>query len=327
MIRTIIVLLAMLTASVLLFLGVRELRTSRGRHGLFLTTLLAALGMAGCGGSARTAESAHDRPVPEPTLVPMPAEDPSQSPQMTELAKTEQWADFKALWKKLDRVRPTKEGDEAFMGEYVGSLTYEVAQGMREELDTLIDALRSPSMKKHIGDLELDLLQTITHKRINYLEYGLQSMMTRMVQPPMMMDKEDSIRDLEKHIDVLVELREAGKISGLEFEEALAIVEDDVKAWAVLDTLSESYQGYYSLPVHTILEGREGSGFSVSAAESLIAAFERDYDDFQDKGVQVQQGGSTDKELAKQYEKAKEAVEELKLVLPFLSELVEDLES
>jgi len=325
MIRTTIIFLAMLAASVLLFLGIRELRTSRGRHGLFLTTLLAALGLAGCGGTPRATETAHDRATTEPTLVPMPADDPSKSPEMVELAKTKQWADFKALWKKLDHVRPTKEGDEAFMGEYVGSLTYEVAQEMREELDQLIDALRSPSMKKHIGDMEIDLLQTITHKRINYLEYGLQSMMTRMVQPPMMMDKEDSIRDLEKHIDVLVELREAGKISGLEFEEALAIVEDDVKAWAVLDTLSESYMGYYSLPVHTIVEGREGSGISVSVAESLIAAFERDYDDFQSKAVQAQQG--TDKELAKQYEKAKEAVDELKLVLPFLSELVEDLES
>ena len=181
-------------------------------------------------------------------------------------------------------------------------------------------------MKTHVGDLELDLLQTITHKRINYLEYGLQSMMTRMVQPPMMMDKEDSIRDLERHIDVLVELREAGKISTHEFEDALDIVEDDIKAYAVLDTLSETYQGYYSLPVHTILEGREGSGFSVSAAESLIAAFERDYDDFMNKSA-ASQSGSADKELAKQYEKAKEAIEELKLVLPFLSELVEDLES
>jgi hypothetical protein len=256
MIRTLVILLAMLAASVLLFLGIRELRTTRGRHGLFLTTLLAALGMAGCGGNQRVNVAHVPEPDPNPTLVPVSPEDPTTSPQMAGLAMTQQWADFKELWKKLDRIRPTKEGDEAFMGDYYGALTYELAQGYREELDKAIEALRSPGMKKHVGDLELDLLQTITHKRINYLEYGLQSMMTRMVQPPMVMDKEDSIRDLERHIDVLVELREAGKISTHEFEDALDIVEDDIKAYAVLETLSGTYQGYTSLPVHTILEGR-----------------------------------------------------------------------
>ena len=325
MIRTLVVLLALATASVLLFIGIRELRTSRGRHGLFLTTLLAALGMAGCGSAKPDVREPGDEPVTdtEPTLVPMPPEDPGLSDQMAGLAKTQQWIDFKELWTRLDRVRPTKEGDESFIGEYYGALTFEAAQGLRQELDMLIDALRSPGLKKHIGDLELDLLQTVCHKRINYLEYGMQSMMTRMVQPPMVIDREESIRDLERHIDVLLELKEAGKITGEEFETALAIVEDDVKSFAVLETLAESFQGYIALPVHTILEGREGSGFSISAAESLIAAFEKDYDEFQKKV----QAGDADKELAKQYERAREAIEELEHVLPFLAELVEHLES
>jgi hypothetical protein len=64
----------------------------------------------------------------------------------------------------------------------------------------------------------------------------------------------------------------------------------------------------------------------VSAAESLIAAFEKDYAAFHEK-AESSQSGSADKELAKQYEKAKKAVEELELVLPFLAEMVEDLES
>ncbi|MBW2260794.1 MAG: hypothetical protein JRG91_02390 [Deltaproteobacteria bacterium] len=325
LIRAIIIALAMLTAMVLVFLGIRELRTGRGRHGLFVTTLLAALAITGCSTHTKVRSAADSPDVGTEQAVTIDA--PVTSGRMAELAKTPPWADFKALWIKLDRVRPTKEGEEAFAGEYYGSITYEGAQGLREELVAAIDGLRKPGTKKLVGSLELELLETICQKRINYLEYGFQSMMTRMMPPPMSTDLEASIRDLERHIDVLVELRESGKLSSDEFQTALAIVEDDVKAYSVLDVLSESYLGYYVLPFHTILAERAEAGLSVSMAESVIAAFEKDYAAFQEKAGTAQQGADTSKEIAAQYEKAKEAIDELKLVLPFLSELVSDLES
>lgn len=327
LIRVIIIALAILTALVLMFFGIRELRTTRGRHGLFITTLLAALGMAGCGGHTQARPAAEKPVTGTGQAVEVAGSGASErSEQMAELAKTKQWADFKAFWLKLDRVRPTKEGEEAFVGEYYGSLTYEVAQGLREELGAMVGGLRKPGMKKLIGDLEIDLLEAVCNKRINYLEYGLQSMMTRMMPPPMTTEKEDMIRDLERHIDVLVELRESGSISTYEYETALAIVEEDIKMYSVLDTMSESFMGYWTPPIYPILKERAESSTSVSAAEKIIAAFESDYEAFQEKSVAAQQG-SADKELAKQYENAKEAIDELELVLPFLAELVADLES
>jgi hypothetical protein len=311
-VRAIIIALAMLTAMVLVFFGIRELRTGLGRHGLFVTTLLAALSIAGCNGH-KDVRSAADQPVTgaEPAGQDVAMDAPATSGAMAELAVTKQWADFKALWKKLDQVNPTVQGDESsYLGEYQGALTYEEAQALHEELGRVIGALRKPGMNKLIGDIEIDLLESICTKRIDYLQYGLQSMMTRMVQPPMMIDKEHSIRELERHIDVLVELKASGKISDDEFDAAFAIVVDDIQKFAILDALTGA-MGYYQ-PLYPILEER---------TESLITAFENDYDAFHKKS------GDKDKELAALYEKAKTAIDELKLVLPYIAELVSDLES
>jgi hypothetical protein len=322
LIRAVIIALATLTAMVLLLLGIRELRTGRGRHGLFVTALLAALGMAGCNAHPKVRSAADPPEAGDAHAGPaLQGEAQATSERMAELASTQQWADFKALWTKIDRVRPTKEGEEAFAGEYLGAVTFEVAKGLREELDRAIGELRKPALKKLVGALELELLEMICHKRINYLEYGFQSMMTRMMPPPMMMDMERSLRDLELHIDVLVELRQAGKLSGDEYQAALAIVEDDIKMYSVLETLSKSFQGYYLQPLPAILEERTASGYAVGVAESIIDAFEKDYAAFQEKA----EGES--KELADQYEKAKMEIGELKIVLPHLAELVSDLES
>ena len=114
---------------------------------------------------------------------------------MAELAATPEWAEFKELWRSLDRVRPTKEGEEsAFAGEYYGAITYELAQELRGELDRIVGDLGKPKLRKLVGELELEILSKICHRRISYLEYGLQSMMTRMMPAPMTVEKETSIR-------------------------------------------------------------------------------------------------------------------------------------
>jgi len=329
-IRFIIVASALLTATLLLFLGIRELSTKNGKHGLFITTLIAALSITGCNVSPKVdspADSANFQAGQDNKAGTQ--NEAVQSERLAGLSETQEWSRFKAFWKKLDQVEPKKKEDNSIVGEYYGSITYDESENLRAELEKLIAGLKKLKRKKLVSSLEVELLGKICRKRIDYLHSGLQSMMTRMMPPPLLTDKENSISDLERHIDVLLELKKNGKIKSDEFQQALSIVKEDIKLYSILDTLSESYLGYYSLPLATIREEEGKTGRVENIVEKIIAGFEKDYAGFQAKAEtaqQAQQAADTQKDIAAKYAETKKAVDKLKNVFPSLAELVSDLE-
>lgn len=329
-IRFIIVASALLTAMILLFLDIRELGTKNGKHGLFITTLLAALSITGCNVSPKVDSPADSANFQAGQTVQDnkagTQNEAVQSERLARLSETQEWSKFKAFWKKLDQVEPKKKEDNAYIGEYYGSITYDESENLRAELENLIAGLKKLKRKKMISSLEVELLDKICRKRIDYLYSGLQSMTSRMMPPPLLTDKENSISDLERHIDVLVELKKNGKINSEEFQQALSIVKEDIKLFSILDTLSESYLGYYSLPLAAIREEEGKTGRVENIVEKIIAGFEKDYAGFQAKAETAQQAADTQKDIAAKYAETKKAIDKLKNVFPSLTELVSDLE-
>lgn len=188
---------------------------------------------------------------------------PAESHIPTELAETQKWAAFKALWRKLDAVEPNQgtKGEGSFLAgvRSYGTISDEQAAQWQKELANLfgyqdVSALwrarkafiagilgepedragRSPGLS-HLGFI----LARICDNRITELSHPYPLSLTRMVPAPARTGVSKVMLDLEQQIDVLLKLNRKGAIGDEEAIAALGNIQRDVYLSAVLKLLED----------------------------------------------------------------------------------------
>lgn len=316
--RNSIVSLAAITALILFWLGIRNLKIQQNRKaGLFLSTIMIVLSLLGYrqAGALDQDNSSKKMSITK-----------SAEKYAIKLVKKPGWKDFRAFWKKLDEITPDRnkvknEKDLSYLEEYSGAISSEEVNKIQQELKALIGNLKKYEQNGIANPLVIGLLERICLERLKYMSFGFSSMKTRMIPSPSLIAQENSIRDLERNIDGLVLLRKKGKVSKDEFRQALANIQENIRAFSMLDTIGRYYVRYYNLAFVNETKKK----FTV---EDYMADFERHYADYQKRKQEGTLGESDKyyKDLDSKYQETKQALERLKPVLSIMNELIADLE-
>ncbi len=318
--RSIAIYLGLALAGALFALGIRDLKINRKRkYGLFISTVLMALYLLGSRyvGAVEPAKS-----VRESTLS------QQEQRQIAELVKTKEWQNFKAFWKKLDEIVPNRnkvkdEKELFYLGEYTGAISSERNE-LEKELKVLASDLKRYEQKGIVNPVALNLLERICIARLSYMAYGFKSMIMRMIPPPSLINEENALKNLERKIDSLLVLKKKDKVDNDEFTQALTNIQEEIKVFSILNTKNIYYGTFYSSDRHD-RNGTSGKSYNI---EEYIASFNKDFIDFQARRKKEMSAEEEKyyQELIVKYEKTKQALEELKPVLPLMNELIADLE-
>lgn len=321
MIRQAIIAIASLAALVLFLLGIRKLKIRQNRKaGLFLTTIIIVLCLLGYHQSGALAQ---DKNIKESSIS------KNDKKQIVGLVNTAEWQNFKAFWNKLDEIVPNKnkgkdEKEWAYLGEYTGAINSEERNELEKELKVLTSDLKRYEQKGIVNPVTFNLLERICIARLSYMAYGFNSMIMRMMPPPSLINEENALKNLERKIDSLLFLKKKDKVDNDEFAQALTNIQEEIKAFSILNTRNIYYGSFYSSDRHD-RNGTSGKSYNI---EEYIASFNKDFIDFQ-AGRKKEMSAEKEKyyqELIVKYEKTKQALEELKPVLPLMNELIADLE-
>lgn len=150
-----------------------------------------------------------------------------------------QWQNFKMLWRKLDSLSP---GDR----DYSHSSYAEGVNKLRNQLNTAFQELREISEEAGIDSVELALLETLTYARLDYLSYGSQLLLTRMMPPPVSEQTDSLLPQIEARIDTVTKLRECGLISREEMTTAFENMISCIDTYCVLEMISRGM--FYTSP-------------------------------------------------------------------------------
>lgn len=150
-----------------------------------------------------------------------------------------QWQAFKMLWRKLDSFSP---GDR----DYSDSNYAERVNKLRNQLNISFQELREISEEAGIDSVELALLETLTYARLDYLSYGSQLLLTRMMPPPVSEQTDSLLPQIEARIDTVTKLRECGLINREEMTTAFDNMISCIDTYCVLKMISRGI--FYSSP-------------------------------------------------------------------------------
>lgn len=318
----IIISTASITASILAIIGLRKLKVNKyKKYGLFMSTLIVALTLSGCSLLEKIDKTNTND---NQQISTSPAAE-YKSNRIRVLNQISEWKDFKTFWQKLDNINPperTEDDSNIYFGEYYNAITSEQAQFFMDELKILISGLGNINKSEVIlGNMEIDLLEKICLVRINYMSNGFSSMMMRMIPPITMTDKENSIKDMELKIDILIELQKKGTVSSDEFTQALRIIREDIELFSILDVIATHYTIYYSNNF-----GVNETGL-LRTAQYHINAFEENYQTYLlDKKLGSENVNTYyPEDIESKYKETKEEIRKVTAVLPQFNELIESL--
>ena len=194
------------------------------------------------------------------------------------LRSNPQWQTFKMLWKKLDSIPPSRRpglSSESFA---------EQMNKIRSQLTIAIQELREISEELGIDSVELALLETLSFARLDYLSYGSQLMLTRMMPPPVSEQTDDMLLQIEARIDTVIKLRESGLINSEEMTTAFENMISCIDTYCVLRMISRGT--FYSSPVWSYRWPEEVSEIRTvfdSLRTSSLAAIELNGEAFEDQ--------------------------------------------
>ena len=150
-----------------------------------------------------------------------------------------QWQNFKMLWRKIDSISP---GDR----DYSSSSYAERMNKLRNQVNIAFQELREVSEEAGIDSVELSLLETLTFARLDYLSYGSQLLLTRMIPPPVSEQTDSLLPQIEARIDTVTKLRKCGLINREEMTTAFDNMISCIDTYCVLTMISRGM--IYSSP-------------------------------------------------------------------------------
>ena len=309
---------AFFAAAVLFCFGIRKLKTGK-KAGPFMTALALALCILGLESSAARAEA-------PPANGERRAEKYPES-RVLDLNKAAEWKKFKDFWVKLDLIAPKKRTETASgpILEYYGSITKEEADRFKVELKQVAEGLKRLESSQLLYPDETALFVRLCGERIDQMAGFPMSMMTRMVPPPHLLRKEETIGSLERRIDGLLTLKKNGKINQEECSAALKNIQKDVGAFSAYDVVSRGSLGY-SLVFGEKTKIAEEGPFLI---ENLIKEYEARYAEILEarkKDPGPQESAAVKNELDAKYAETVDSLIKLKRSMPFINEAVLDLE-
>ncbi|MCK5491040.1 MAG: hypothetical protein KAI67_04310 [Candidatus Pacebacteria bacterium] len=271
------------------------------------------------------------------------------SVRMQELNRMSEWKNLKIFWKKLNLIEPSNENiNDLDYYEYIhtDSLGVKEAENLRQEMagifgyknynsfreEILYNVTEETKISSKVGikklvlentilPLEMKILAKVCDERLNYISIGFSSMLTRMMPSRIVTEKDNSIADLEHKIDLLIALRNNGKVDKDEFEVALGNIQNEIETFLILDAIKSNYLPIYGYSYGNIEDFNESSEI-----EEYVAIFEQHYINYKNGEEESFYGGYDINEIDKMYLKTRNEIEEIKKVLPSLRELIADLE-
>ena len=153
------------------------------------------------------------------------------------ITRLEAWPGVRSLWRELDLVEPGEQGYS------FGAMDYETANLMMEKLGNLRYEMTVALEAESVSTLELDLIMNVTRMRMEMMSWGMPSMMTRMMPPPIEYDKGALLEDMERQIDHLLDLRDQGMLSVDQVRSATGSILDTFVAISIMNTITGTY-GY-----------------------------------------------------------------------------------
>jgi hypothetical protein len=224
-----------------------------------------------------------------------------------------EWKFFKEFWQQLDSL------------EYkVDSPDRDFFLALEAKQKTAIEGLKNLTQEKQISPVVIDLLDKICTERIQYIRLGPnRNMMTRMMPSQISLDKDASIVDLEKRIDMIIKLKANGSINGDEFNQAMANAKEDVAVYSLLDVITSHYGSYdYG---NGSYNNSNVERPDMKTVAQHINNFEKHYADYLERKKIGDVSGEY--EFSKGYEETKLVLDQVKEVLPLLDSLIGELES
>lgn len=318
--KYIIIALAVVSAFVLYFVGIRRLKNLQTkRRNFFITSLLIALSFIGCDFGISGTKDNSDQ-----SLDINRKDDPER---IKILNQTGEWKAFKTAWKNLDAVEPANDKDSGnySYGSYAtladGERGWEISDAIAKKMDSLSGNLQSLVDKKLIDSLEVKLLRNLCSSRSEYLFFGFRSMMTRMMPPPGLIEKEKSVAALEFRIDMLLKLEKRGKIDSTELELALKNIDNEIRKFSLLDIIGEAGLNYYSYDY--IISG-DSKTDTINVVNRTITDFEKAYSTFM-KEYNPAKADEQAKLMHETYIRTKTEMDEFSGIFPKFCDLIRDL--
>ncbi len=303
-IEHIIIFLAILAAGLLFVFGIRKLNLKKSKkYGIFFTTLMLILGISCQNGQGKNRKNSQIKlnMVNEMKI------------NRTKLFKSNEWQFFKKYWQKLDSIVANEKNNSIGIGPYTNKLSTDEIKEYQKDLSQVFTYLETLIKKELISKEEGHLFQAISSLRLQYITSGFFSMLSHKMPAPMTITKENSIKDLEKKIDLLVVLRKKGDVKQAEFKKAFANIQKEIKNFSLYYLIGSHF--FYDIPVE----------FKLGNADEMLSNFKKSYEVYK-KRKEENESGKYSKELDEKYEKAKKLVDQLYKILPGLNQLVANLE-
>jgi hypothetical protein len=321
-IKIIILTLAITGAAVLFFIGFRKINFRENkRKNFFFTSLLIALAFFGCnftGGSSQNKESDMENinDLKEPT----------DSVRLQELNKTQEWKEFKSFWKSLDELEPGNAPNNYYFSPYLSKgnndyqKLYDLSDSLNKKIGKLEPKLQVLVNEKLLDSLEAGLLKRTCDARVKIMCFGSVSMLTRMMPPPGLMEREQSINAFEYTIETLLMLKNNNKIDKNEFELALSNVQTEIKKFTLLDLMGEAGFLKYSYEFGS----ENSSADTMNIIDKSLLDFEKSYNEFIKK-YNPAKADAEQKQLYDKYVATKKDLDGFTKNYPAFCDLMKDL--
>jgi hypothetical protein len=280
-IKIIILALAVSGAAVLFFIGFRKINLKQyQRKNFFFSSLLIALAFFGCnftGGSSQNNEN-------DPEFM-NDFRGASDSLRIKELNKTLEWKEFKSFWKSMDALEPGNAPNNYYFSPYLSKgnsdyqKLYDLSDSLNKKIGKLEPKLQVLVHENLLDSLESGLLKRICDARVKIMCFGSVSMLTRMMPPPGLMEREQSINAFEYKIDTLLMLKKQNKIDKNELEIALSNVQMEIKKFTLLDLMGEAGFLKYSYDFGS----ENASADTMNIIDKSLLDFEKSYTEFMKK--------------------------------------------
>jgi hypothetical protein len=311
----------LLTISALIFFGAKKLdKKSIKKYGLFMSIFLLVFSLSGCKLIPSNIPANQNETSKKPDNIKIKSE------RLTKLNALSAWQKFKYLWKKLDNIPPKKREVQEYFNEhydeYSGAIKQTEADSLKIELDETLENLKTISDENLISKKEIGLLDKISRERFQYMSWGLSSMVTRMMPSYFSINRDESIKDLERKIDVLLALKKNNTIDEKEFIQALENIQKDIEVFTMLNLINSGGSFYYSRLNY------EKTTDIIFPTEKYINDFEKKYLEYQNltKNQNTEQDLKEKEIMKTDYQNIKKEIEGTKAIFPSLRELIADLE-
>jgi len=306
-IQHIIIFAGIISGIILLSLGLNRIKFSKKKRNIFLTTFLSTLQLIFINYSCSRINNNQTQRVEIQDIS-------EQNYRFYRIKETYQWKRLKQLWKEIDTLYTFDEPEGEINFNADRFIDYEKAEELRNKSDTIFVSFSSLKDSLSISDFEIQTIRSIFEQRIENMTGFLY--MTRMMTPPVEMDKSYIIDSMEIKIDILNDFVDKNIISIEEYDSAVSNIVNDILSISTLEILNNASIYNYSF--------EEKDSFT-SILHFHIWRFERSYDDFAEKLKREEIDSLSFATFADNYYKIKAELARLDSMIPFLDSVFTDL--